>query len=267
MKRLGSLTAIVALLGSLTASTARADDGRCVAAFEHTQQLRASGKLRAARAEALVCSARDCPPIASRDCAAWLLELDRITPSVVFAAQSGTTELLDVTVVIDRETVTRRLDGRAMAIDPGPHHVQLTSPGYVAVEQDVLVSEGEVARKISVKLVSTTQTQTAERPVPMSRPVPPSVWVVGGVATLAAAGGLVFALDGFGKKSDLDASGCKPDCNQHDVDAMRRSLLVADILAGVGVAAAAVTVFLFVTRPLRPTSLASGRGSPFVLRF
>ena len=259
---IGRIALIAALFWS---SAAHADDARCIAAFERTQQLRASGKLRSARAEALVCSGRECPPIASRDCATWLLELDRITPSVVFGAQASGVELLDVTVVVDGETVTRRLDGRAMPLDPGPHHLRFSSPGHTVVEQDVLVSEGETARKIVALLAPTAR--PVGPPVVTSRPVPPSVWVAGGVAALAAAGGVLFALEGFGKKHDLDTSGCKPDCAQRDVDSMQRTLLAADIFAGVGVIAVAATVYFFVTRPTRTSAPASAGRLPHLIQF
>lgn len=260
-----AIARIAAIAVLLWSSGAHADDARCIASFERTQQLRASGKLRSARAEALICSGRECPPIASRDCATWLLELDRMTPSVVFGAQANGAELLDVTVVVDGETVTRRLDGRAMPLDPGPHHLRFSSPGHVPAEQDVLVSEGETARKIVAQLAPTAR--PVEPPVATSRPVPPSVWVAGGIAALAAAGGVVFALDGFGKKHDLDASGCKPDCAPRDVDSMQRALLAADIFAGVGVVAAAAAVYFFVTRPARTSAAASAGRLPLVIQF
>ncbi len=155
-----------------------------------------------------------------------------------------------MTVVVDDEVWTRRLDGRAAPIDPGPHHVRFASPGYEPSEQDILVNEGERARAIAVQLVATPRAPpSSEAATASSRAVPAFVWILGGGALGAGAGSIVFAADGFRRKHDLDASGCRPACDGRDVDAMKRSFVFADVLGGVAIAAVALGAYLWLARP------------------
>ncbi len=251
MKRL--LVGAALLVAALGSSHARADDARCVSAFESTQRLRKEGKLRAAREEALVCSASSCPAIVVRDCAVWVTEIETMTPTVVFAATSGERELVDVEVYVDGASLVARLDGRARSLDPGAHRVRFVSAGYEPAELDVVIAEGEKNRKLS----ATLSPKVAPRDVPSrgtseaspSSSVPTLTWVLGGVSVVSFVGAAVFGLDGLGRKSDLDGLGCKPTCDDAAISATERSFVVADVLAAVGIVAGVASVVTYATRP------------------
>ena len=82
------------------------------------------------------------------------------------------------------------------------------------------------------------------------------MWIFGGASVVALATSAVFAIDGLGKKSDLDS--CKPRCAPADVDAMSSSFTLADVALGAGVMAGAAAVYLFLTRPSGEASGTAG---------
>ena len=258
MRRLEALALILA--AALTSSQARANDAECVAAFESTQRLRKEGKLRAARDQALVCSASSCPAIVVQDCAPWVTEIEAVTPSVVFAATSGERELVDVEVLVDGVSLVARLDGRARALDPGPHRVRFVSPGYEPAELDVVVAEGEKNRKLSANLSPTVTHRDAparaKSETSPSRPVPALTLILGGVSAVSFVGAAVFGVDGLGRKSALDGLGCKPACDDAAISATERSFIVADVLAAVGIVAAVAAAVTYATRaPSQPPTV------------
>ena len=81
---------------------------------------------------------------------------------------------------------------------------------------------------------------------------------------IALATSAVFAIDGLGKKSDLDQ--CKPHCAAADVDAMTSRFTFADVALGAGVMAGAAAIYLFLTRPsaevTSPAAAVSGMSGP-----
>ena len=65
---------------------------------------------------------------------------------------------------------------------------------------------------------------------------------------MAAVGIGSFAIFGISGKSDVDdLQKCKPNCEEDKVDSARTKLIIADISLGVGVIAAAVSAYLFIT--------------------
>lgn len=266
MSRAKGLAALLALTLVVTTDLARADDARCVAAFESTQLLRREGKLQAARAEALACSASSCPRVVVRDCATWFGEIEAAIPTLVFAASTASRELVDVEVSVDGVAVTQRLDGRARAVEPGAHRIRFVASGYAPTEVEVVVVEGEKNRKVASVLSPLTPrvplTPEAPHDRGSSRKVPVASWILGGVSLAAFAGASVFAVDGLGKRSDLDDLGCKPSCDDRAVSSMSTSFVTADVLAGVGLVAAATAIVLYVTQtPPAPAAGSTRRAS------
>jgi hypothetical protein len=225
-------------------SVAHAED--CIAAYEQTQTLRKDGKLMNARSQAALCARPECPALLARDCSKWIGELDASIPTVVLDARSASgVELTDVRVKVDGATLVEHIDGKAIQVDPGTRTFVFDAPGAVAVEKMLVVREGEKNRKISVTIAVTgsqpTTTPKQERPIPLG------VWIFGGVSVAALAMTTIFAIDGLGKKSDLDA--CKPHCASSDVDAMNKSFTFADFSLGAGVMAGAAAAWLYLMRP------------------
>ncbi len=113
---------VLSLSGGASAAKPEGLKQQCVEAYEQTQSLRKSASLRSARASALTCAQAGCPAVVKKDCAAWLTELDQSLPSVVLSARDKAgQETTAVRVFVDNEPLVERLDGRAVALDPGAH--------------------------------------------------------------------------------------------------------------------------------------------------
>ncbi len=229
-------TAIVLASGSARA------DATCISAYEQTQTLRKDGKPLAAKAQAAVCAREACPALLTKDCTKWLSELEAVIPTVVLDPRTPAGGLrTDVRVKVDGVTLSEKLDLKPVALEPGSHSFVFEAEGATPVERTLLVRDGEKNKKITVTMTPAADANGGARPVPLG------VWIFGGASVVALATSAVFALDGLGKKSDLDA--CKPRCSSSDVDAMSSSFTFADVALGAGVMAGAAAVYLFLTRP------------------
>jgi hypothetical protein len=95
----------------------------------------------------------------------------------------------------------------------------------------------------------------------MERPVPESVFIVGGVG--AGLGLATFGVGGIWgdiKKSQIESRNCAPFCSSNDVNTVRTLYAIADVGLGVAVASVVVSGILYFTRPERPVH-APARGS------
>lgn len=146
------LATALALAASLVTIRAGATDVQaCLTASEKGQRSRAAGKLREAREQFLLCGADGCPALVRKDCGQWHAEVVATLPSVVFGAKDAKgRDLFDVTVQMDGEVLVRKLDGKAVQVDPGPHVFRFDVPGVAPVTERALVKEGERARVINV---------------------------------------------------------------------------------------------------------------------
>jgi len=239
------------------------DADRCTAAYDHTQRLRQANQLRAAQEEALVCADAACPAVLRDDCTRWVDEIQRATPTIVVRVTGADgCDLVGARVAIDGVDRGDRSQGIPLPLDPGAHRIRAESAGGAPLERSVVVAEGERDRRIDLSAAAAGAVCGAPRPagdrarVPPSRPTPPLAYVLGGFGLASVAGGAVVAATGFAKRSDL--ASCKPRCDPDDVDAMRRTFIVSDLLVGVGVASLAAAVFLYVTRPAAPPAWSTG---------
>jgi hypothetical protein len=239
-------SAVIAAAGLLAAANAQAEP-TCISAYEQTQTLRKDGKPAAAKAQALVCAREACPALLARDCTKWLSELEVMVPTVVLDPRSPSgAARTDVRVKLDGAPFADRIDGKALAVEPGPHTFAFEADGAAPVERAVLVREGDKLARITVTLGADA-----------ARPVPLGVWVFGGAAVVALGTSALFVVDGFAKKSDLDA--CKPRCAASDVDAMSSSFTVADVALGAGVVAGAAALYLYLARPAASSTTTGAR--------
>jgi hypothetical protein len=174
MQRLVAPLVVLVALAAATPAWA-GDTAACVAAAEEGQRARKAGKLRDAIERFTACGSDACPRLVRDDCRQWQDELDASLPTLVFGARDRAgRDLLDVTVTMDGEVLTGKLDGRAIAVDPGPREIRFEAPGLPAVVQAVLVKEGEKSRVVSVTFggserpasaaVAASPTPTAEVP-------------------------------------------------------------------------------------------------------
>lgn len=262
MKR--KLVAVAALsMIALVATPARADGPdrkQCIDAADEGQKLRDDSKLGDAREKFLVCAAKQCPSVISKQCAEWLDETDAKIPSISFRVldEQGK-EVLDARVIVDKKTISQAIDARAHSIDPGEHTVRVER-GDAFAEEKVLLRPGEKNRiiEISFKPAAVVAPPPAAVAPPSTKPEPTKFrvpllgWVGVGVAVAGGVTTVAFAAMANGDESDL-RSTCAPACPESERSAIDTKVLIANIGLGVGLAGLGLAVV---------TTVLANTGSP-----
>jgi hypothetical protein len=222
----------------------------CAEASESAQKLRDAGKYLAARTNLLRCASEACPAVVKQDCLAELGRLEPTIPSVVFGATGLPSDrVARVVVRVEGLSGSYRIDGRPVMVDPGPTSVRFDLDGK-AVDLKAVLKVGERNRALEASFA------------PLFPPAPPASspadqgsktstpWLgysLVGVGAVAFGSMAYFWVKGSGEADDL-RSGCGAtrSCDQADVDHAKRTLVIGDVLGGVGVVATAVGVYLLV---------------------
>lgn len=223
----------------------RADKAACVVAYEKGQVERAQKHLVRART-ALVACASSCPATAQRECVAWLAEVDAALPTVVLRARLGGQDTADVRVLVDGVELAARLDGAALAVDPGERRFRFEHPPDAPVEKSVVLGEGDKRRAIEVDFAG------ASPAPPPSRFTWP-VLALGGMGVVGLGAFAVLGITGASRYGELKDT-CAPKCAVSDTDPLKTRFLVADIALGVGVVALAGGAYLFLRGPSAPAA-------------
>jgi hypothetical protein len=256
-----------------TSVDARADDTHeCIVASNEGQVLRDEHKLVEATARFSLCARDVCPALVRKACLEWRGEVETQLPTVVLAARDATGhDLLEVRVLVDGKPLVEKLDGSAVAIDPGPHVVRFESAGRAPAEQDFILREGEKNRLVSV-VVGPAVAVPGPTPAPAAsnrggsglssgvvadrgevrphRPWPVASFILAGVGAAALGSFAYFGISGQADRNSLEQT-CAPSmtCDPSDVASMRTKLIVADVSLGVGIVSLAVSLYLVITRP------------------
>jgi hypothetical protein len=263
-------------------SRPRSDAEACFESAERAQPLMRDRKLRGASRELAVCSRDVCPRAARTDCKAWLDEISRVEPTVVFRAREaragGDVAVDDVKVSVDGEVVVAsRIDETPVLLDAGAHAFRFEHGSFAAVEQRFELREGESRRLVDVVFrsggdasgtpsvapvpgpsagsststapPSDTATGTGADHGPTSAPVPALAWGLLGGGVLALGVGITFEAVGLSARSTL-ANGCgvMRTCSQSAVDSAHNQVLAGDIGVGIGVALLAGAAYVYFTR-------------------
>jgi len=247
----------VTLTATLARAAAPSDGDACAASYERAQEDRSAGRLVDARAELLVCAQTSCPEFIMTDCRRWLDEVEYAIPTVVFAVREGLRDLEDVLVTRNGKLIANRLDGRAVAVDPGKQRFVFELKGNRQRTVDALIVEGEKSRVIAVEVSPPDEVALTEyggvRPPPAlapKRPMSSVPLVFAGVGAVALGSFTGFAVAGWRQESSL-ADRCAPRCTEGEVQSVRRKYLLADISLGVGVGALAVAGYLYLRDPFQ----------------
>ena len=243
----------------LAAPSRAADEQTCVAAYDESQRTRRAGKLIKTRDTLLVCAQESCPAAVSKACTRWLEEVKASLPTVVLGAKDGTgRDIIDVEVFDGATSISDKLDGRAVPLDPGAHELRFVFPDGAEVVERVLLRESEKNRAVTAQLPSPPpaprqvkgKPEPAETPAPAPTPPsagPPTVSIVlGAVGVAALASFAYFGITAQRDADDLDES-CAPNCPKSDTDAVKDKALIADISLGVGIASLAGATYFWVT--------------------
>lgn len=248
------------------ASSVRAEDSKkaeCASAYEKSQEFRTQNKLQKARELLVVCAEPSCPTFVQTDCAQWLAEVDKDMPSIVIVAKDKDGEAVTaVKVSIDGELVASELDGKAITVNPGKHKLHFEMEGVSPVDQPLIARQGEKDREIKVSFRPGAEDKADSSPyaggAADAGDQPPAedekkgpgplrlpAYIAGGVGAAGLISFAVFGIMASGAQSDLEGSGCKPNCSPSEVDSIKTKYLIANISLGVGIVGIGTGVTLF----------------------
>jgi len=216
-----------------------------VFAHEHALERLDAHDWLAARDDLETCANASCPTIVREECATQLGRLIPRIPRVVFAARDREGhDLTDVQVHANGALLLSQLGAEGVSMNPGRYRFELVGPGGTKAEQDVLLREGEVKRRVDVVFSPSAVRADGPRQAPAQRTIwtPPVT-----VSAVVAATGLAFF--GFFAITGKSIESCSPDCTQREVDRLRRDYLVADVSLGVALVAAGTGAYLIWNQP------------------
>jgi hypothetical protein len=233
---------MVAQLG-LYAPAASADEiDTCLEASEAGQRAQQKARLTLARDAFQTCSRAVCPSLVRQNCARFYSDVIAILPTVTLVAtDSDGRDVADIHVRLDGEALTDHLDGKAIAIDPGVHVFRFEQEGSRAIEERLVMAEGDKARKVAVRLDAPSRPKppvvTPPRDATLTRTSPGTSpergarggnsalpWVLIGVGAAAAVTGLVLRQTGNADYPDNCVRGNPGTCAENTAiaDALTR---------------------------------------------
>jgi hypothetical protein len=268
--RVVSLIVVTSALTSAGGEALAADPttADCLSAYDKSVALRTDHKLRAARAQLLVCAAANCPVDVRKECVRRVDELNEAMPTIVFEAKDAAgNDLGAVKVTMDGEAIAERSEGTAISLDPGAHSFTFETAGQAPVTKQWVIRQGEKDRREIVQFgsasapASPAQGTAPEAPLPPASTPPPDqashgvgaqrtvAIVAAGVGVVGVAVGTLFGLQSMSKHRDAE-NACPVVCaDQNGVnlwnDARKAGTVstVGFIVGGVGLAGGAVLWF------------------------
>jgi hypothetical protein len=219
-----------------------------VAAYETAQIMQQNDHLTEAREALRFCARPVCPAIASVDCMRWLGDVERAMPSIVLEARVGEREVTRVVVALDGKEILEQLDGRAVEIDPGPHHLTLTVPGQRPTEATLVARAGEKNRLVSVQLDVPAETPPQTTPPAGTSNHRREGWIVGGVGLVSLIVGGAFGIRAITANNASNDVCPQRRCTDSAALAAngdaRTAAWVSDVAVGVGLLGVAVGGYL-----------------------
>ena len=177
-------------------------------------------------------------------------------PTVVFDIRSadGTT-LSAVRVSMDGAVVASKLDGSAIAVDPGKHAFTFDADGFAPVAESLVVLEGEKARIERLVLQPrAASAQASPSSAGAGSTIPPAATFAAlGAGVAGVAVGAIFGALALGNKKSLDdhcPSGTCPASEQGDIEGLHTNAVGSNIGFAIGIVGlAAATVLFLVAHP------------------
>jgi hypothetical protein len=258
---------------------------RCVDAHTLAQSFRREGRLNAASERLKICADASCPSLVRSDCTQLLDDLDRALPTIVFDAKDDAGgDLTEVKVQMDGRPFADRLDGIAIAADPGEHTFTFEAAGHSAATQRLVLREGEKGRRERIILASnspaTTRIAAAPGPVAPLQSPPVEIgaqrWlalVAGGVGVIGLGASATLALLAKSKSDDANAVCPNVVCPvpqavnmNHDAIILGNTAMVVFVASAASVGAA--TVLWLTAKPTsrRPSAAVALGPSTLVVR-
>lgn len=251
-------TAIASSL-CLPALAAEPSVEQCLAANESSISLRAAHKLLQARTELLTCVAASCPTEIQRECIRRMDQVTAAIPTLVFRATDREgKDLSEVTVTMDGAPLADKLEGLAIAVEPGQHTFRLVNAAYPAVEKQVLVHEGEKDRHVEVLFGSSAPAAKVVDAPPAAAPRRSRTFDIlalssAGVGAIGLGVGTVFGVMAMSRHDEAQKA-CPQSCaNDEDAQLWRDATSAGNVstvgfVVGAAGLASAVTFWVFGNR-------------------
>lgn len=257
--RLGLLCAAFAA-GVLSAASARAADpavNECLAASESSLKFGNEHQRIEERAELLKCAADVCPGVIREECARRLQDVNRIIPTLVLDVRDASNQRVAAKVQIDGQPVADAVVDRPLAVNPGQHRLVIEAANYPSVAREVVVSEGEVDRTVSIQLAPGKSSEAPES-------APTLVWSTrrstqgafaltsAGVAIVGLGVGSAFGVVALSKKRharEVCPDRCADDAGVETWAEAKRAGNVSTVAFAVGGVAAIAALGLWITLP------------------
>lgn len=225
----------------------------CIEAHTTGQIERDAGRLLSAQTQFTSCTSEVCPAMIRRECVALGESVAAMTPSVVLVAQDADGRAIEGShATIDGQRTLSSLDGRPLDLDPGTHRFELMLLDGRSQTVMATLRSGEKYRRI-VGSFSALPTPQPSPPPPVADRGGrhPLAYVFGGVGAVALGAWGIFALDGRNKQDELER--CAPHCRPSEVEAMRKSYAIADVLLGVSLVSLGTGTYFFFKQTDEPT--------------
>jgi len=194
---IGTVGPAVAAAVLTMGGSSHADDlvSACIDSSDRGQVAREAGRRIEARERFVACAKEGCPGPIRRDCSGWLADVEARIPTIALRARDGAgRDLVQVRVLDGASVVADRIDGRAIAVDPGVHDLRFEREGFPAMTIRLVVREGEKQRAVDVSWPAPAPPSAKPNPDEALAPpwpaIPTVAWILGGVG--------VVALGGFG---------------------------------------------------------------------
>jgi hypothetical protein len=245
--------ACLCIVGALVATPALADDTRaaCIQAHEAGQVSRNAGKLASARTELEQCARPTCPELVRAECARLLEQVQAEQPTVLLSARDAGGHDVTAKVLLDGAPWIERLDGAAVAIDPGEHVLRFQGAN-ASVEEHVVIRPTEKNRAITVVLApaatATTKPPPPALPAPTSRRSFTAAYVFLGIGISAAVGFGAFAGGGYALERDREGT-CAPRCTDAELVPIRVLYGLADASLAIAGVSLVVSLVMFAVAP------------------
>jgi hypothetical protein len=251
---------ITLCLGLLADGVARAADpttADCLAASDASLQAGNQHKLRAERAQLLVCAAPSCPADIRKDCLSRVDEVNAQIPTTIFGAKDPSGgDLSAVKVTMDGEVLAERLEGTALSIDPGEHTFTFETAGQLPLTRKLLIQQAQKDRREVIQF----GTPAATTSMPPSPPATEEIRglgtqrilaiVSGGIGVAAVGLGTAFGVLAASQKSEAQSVCPSNPCATQDgankwstAGATGNISTIGFIVGGLGMAGAAVLWF------------------------
>ncbi|MDP9150776.1 MAG: hypothetical protein M3O36_12670 [Myxococcota bacterium] len=236
------------LLLPIPAHAADPTTADCLGANNSAIDLRNDHRLRAARSQLLLCAAASCPAEIRKECLRRLDEVNAQIPTITFEARDASgKDLSAVQVTMDGRALAERLEGVALALDPGEHTFTFETSGQTPLQKQLVVQEAQKSRRESVTFGEPKRIEPFGR---LPAPPPPEGFgtrqilaiVAGGAGVVGLGVGSVFGLMAKSKGKEA-ATACPNDCADqngvnlwNDAKTTARISDFAFILGGAGLA-------------------------------